>query len=67
MKPVKTDANVTLSTWRVSNPSGIVTLLRQHGFAVTVYADMFPGRLQPVRLVIGTLTDQAKGPRTASA
>jgi SAM-dependent methyltransferase len=45
----------------------VVTLLRQHGFAVTVYADMFPGCLQPVRLVIGTLTDQAKGPRTASA
>jgi hypothetical protein len=38
----------------------VVTLLRQHGFAVTVYAEVFPGRLQPVRLVIGTLTTQAR-------
>jgi ubiquinone/menaquinone biosynthesis C-methylase UbiE len=44
-----------------------VALLRQHGFAVTVYADVFPGRFQPVQLVIATLTDRTRGPRTTSA
>ena len=36
-----------------------------HGFAVTVYADIFPGCFQPVRLVIETLTTQARITRPA--
>jgi SAM-dependent methyltransferase len=44
-----------------------VVLLRQQGFDVTVHAEVFPGRFQQVRLVIGTLTDRAMGPCTASA
>jgi SAM-dependent methyltransferase len=43
-----------------------VALLRQQGFAVTVHEEVFPGRFQQVRLVIGTLTDHARGPRAVS-
>jgi len=44
----------------------VVALLRQHGFTVTVHADVFPERFQHVRLVIGTLTERAMGPQAAS-
>jgi ubiquinone/menaquinone biosynthesis C-methylase UbiE len=41
----------------------LVTLLRQHGFAVTIHQNVFGGPYQHVQLVIGTLADRAPDTR----